>query len=50
MRFQEKLHQYPKEEIWEEYCNFLTLSPEEIAYLEEPYIPHKLSGVMATNK
>ncbi len=28
----------------------LTLSPEEVAYLEEPYIPHKLSGVMATNK
>lgn len=28
----------------------LTLSHEEIAYLEEPYVPHKLSGVMATNK
>ena len=29
MRFQEKLHQYSKEEIWEEYCGFLTLSSEE---------------------
>lgn len=28
----------------------LALSPEEIAYLEEPYIPHRLTGVMATNK
>ncbi len=34
MRFQEKLHQYPKEEIWEEYCNFLTLSPEEFMEIQ----------------
>ena len=27
----------------------LTLSAEEIAYLEEPYVPHKLVGVMAEN-
>ena len=27
----------------------LTLSPEEYTYLEEPYIPHKLVGVMAQN-
>lgn len=27
----------------------LELSPEEIAYLEEPYIPHRLVGVMAQN-
>lgn len=27
----------------------LTLSKEEIAYLEEPYIPHNLVGVMAQN-
>lgn len=27
----------------------LTLTPEECAYLEEPYIPHKLVGVMAQN-
>lgn len=25
----------------------LTLTPDEIAYLEEPYLPHKLVGVMA---
>ena len=27
----------------------LTLTPEERAYLEEPYVPHKLVGVMAQN-
>lgn len=27
----------------------LTLSDEEIAYLEEPYVPHKLVGVMSQN-
>ena len=27
----------------------LVLTPEEIAYLEEPYLPHKLVGVMAQN-
>lgn len=27
----------------------LKLSAEEIAYLEEPYVPHKLVGVMAQN-
>lgn len=27
----------------------LTLTPEEIDYLEEPYVPHKLVGVMAQN-
>ena len=28
----------------------LKLNDEEIAYLEEPYLPHALSGVMAQNK
>ena len=28
----------------------LELSAEEIAYLEEPYVPHPLAGVMAQNK
>ncbi len=28
----------------------LELSPEEINYLEEPYVPHPLAGVMAQNK
>lgn len=27
----------------------LTLTPEESAYLEKPYVPHKLVGVMAQN-
>jgi len=26
----------------------ISLSPEEIAYLEEPYVPHKLVGIMAS--
>ena len=34
MRFQEKLHQYSKEEIWEEYCGFLTLSQEEFMNIQ----------------
>ena len=28
----------------------LKLSDEEIAYLEEPYVPHAIVGVMAQNK
>ena len=28
----------------------LALTAEEIAYLEEPYVPHPLAGVMAQNK
>ena len=28
----------------------LELSEEEIRYLEEPYVPHPLAGVMAQNK
>ena len=28
----------------------LELSGEELAYLEEPYVPHPLAGVMAQNK
>ena len=35
MKFQEKLHQYTKEEIWEEYCGFLTLSPEEFMTIQK---------------
>lgn len=34
MRFQEKLHQYSKEEIWEEYCGFLTLTTEEFMNIQ----------------
>ena len=28
----------------------LVLTKEEINYLEEPYVPHELAGVMAQNK
>ena len=28
----------------------MNLTAEEIAYLEEPYVPHPLTGVMAQNK
>lgn len=35
MKFQEKLHQYTKEEIWEEYCGFLNLSTEEFMNIQE---------------
>ena len=28
----------------------LALSADEILYLEEPYVPHPLAGVMAQNK
>ena len=28
----------------------LSLTPEEVFYLEEPYVPHPLAGVMAQNK
>ena len=28
----------------------MDLTAEEIAYLEEPYVPHPLAGVMAQNK
>ena len=28
----------------------LALTPEELIYLEEPYVPHPLAGVMAQNK
>jgi len=28
----------------------LELSAEECAYLEEPYVPHPLAGVMAQNR
>ena len=35
MRFQEKLHEYSKEEIWEEYCGFLNLSMEEFMTIQK---------------
>ena len=35
MRFQEKLHQYTKAEIWEEYCGFLTLTSKEFMTIQK---------------
>ena len=35
MKFQEKLHQYTKEEIWEEYCGFLNLTTDEFMNIQE---------------
>lgn len=35
MRFQEKLHEYSKEELWEEYCGFLNLSTEEFMSIQK---------------
>ena len=35
MRFQEKLHEYTKEEIWEEYCGFLTLGMDEFMDIQK---------------
>jgi len=35
MRFQEKLHEYSKEEIWEEYCGFLTLTMDEFMDIQK---------------
>ena len=35
MKFQEKLHQYTKKEIWEEYCGFLNLTTDEFMNIQE---------------
>ena len=34
----------------ESWATDLELSAEDIGYLEEPYVPHPLAGVMAQNK
>ena len=34
MRFQEKIREYSKEEIWSEYCGFLDISLEEFMYIQ----------------
>jgi len=35
VRFQEKLHEFSKQEIWEEYCGFLTLSQQEFMDIQK---------------
>lgn len=42
MRFQEKLHEYSKEEIWEEYCGFLTLSTEEFMSIQRRLLAEQM--------
>ena len=45
------LEEHSKEEILQSELPFAAaLTPEEIVYLEEPYVPHPLAGVMAQNK
>ena len=34
MRFQEKLRKYSKQELWDEYCGFLDLSPAEFMRIQ----------------
>ena len=42
MRFQEKLHEYSKEEIWAEYCGFLTLSTEEFMAIQKRLLTEQM--------
>ena len=43
VRFQEKLHEYSKEEIWEEYCGFLTLSTEEFMDIQKRLLTEQMA-------
>ena len=42
MRFQEKLHEYSKAEIWEEYCGFLTLTTEEFMAIQKRLLAEQM--------
>ena len=42
MRFQEKLHEYSKEEIWEEYCGFLTLNTDEFMDIQKRLLAEQM--------
>ena len=42
MRFQEKLHEYSKEEIWEEYCGFLTHSMDEFMNIQKQQLMEQI--------
>ena len=42
MRFQEKMHEYSKEEIWEEYCGFLTLSMDEFMDIQKRLLTEQM--------
>ena len=43
MRFQEKLHEYSKSEIWEEYCGFLTLGMDEFMSIQKRLLEEQMS-------
>lgn len=42
MRFQEKLHEFSKEQIWEEYCGFLTLTTEEFMDIQKRLLTEQI--------
>ena len=50
MRFQEKLHQYSKEELWEEYCGFLTLTSEEFMNIQKRLLMEQLGQSIRKGK
>ncbi len=43
MRFQEKLHEYSKSEIWEEYCGFLTLGMDEFMSIQRRLLEEQMA-------
>ena len=42
MRFQEKLRKYSKKELWDEYCGFLTLKPEEFMRIQRRLLQEQM--------
>lgn len=42
MRFQEKLHEYSKEEIWNEYCGFLNITSEEFMNIQKRLLQEQM--------
>jgi len=43
VRFQEKFHEYSKQEIWEEYCGFLNLSMDEFMTIQKRLLQEQIS-------
>ena len=42
VRFQEKLRKYSKKELWDEYCGFLTLKPEEFMRIQRRLLQEQM--------
>lgn len=42
MRFQEKLHEYSKEEIWNEYCGFLNITTDEFMGIQKRLLQEQM--------